>query len=91
MTHMKQLAHVAEEVAENGIEPRFEAGSLTLSAAIGTALKAILEDVRRTRQGHQALKDDPEARKHSGLILNLDLSIAQEQYEAEEIEDWLKR
>jgi bacterioferritin len=91
MTNMKQLAHVAEEVAENGIEPRFQAGSLKLSSAIGSALKGILEDVRQTRRGHQALKDDPEARKHSGLILNLDLSIAQEDYEAEEIEDRLKR
>ncbi|MGD8368432.1 MAG: ferritin-like domain-containing protein [Desulfobacterales bacterium] len=91
MTNMKQLAHVAEEVAENGIEPRFQAGALNLSSAIGMALKGILEDVRQTRQGHQAIKDDPEARKHSGLIFNLDLSIAQEQYEAEEIEDWLKR
>jgi bacterioferritin len=91
MTNMKQLAHVSEEVAENGIEPRFQAGSLNLSAAIGTALKSILEDVRQTRKGHQALKENPEAQKHSGLMLNLDLSIAQEQYEAEEIEDWLKR
>ncbi len=91
MTNMKQLAHVAEEVAENGIEPRFQAASLKRSSAIGSALKGILEDVRQTRKGHQALKDDPEARKHSGLILNLDLSIAQEDYEAEEIEDRLKK
>jgi bacterioferritin len=90
MTKMKQLAHLAEEVAENGVVPQFKAGPLNLSAAIGSALQNILEDVRNTRNGHQALREDPEARKHSGLILNLGLSIDQEQYEAEEIEDWLK-
>jgi hypothetical protein len=87
---MKQLAHLAEQVAENGIVPRLESTTLSLSTSIGSALKAILEDVRRTQKGHQALKDDPEAQKHSGLMINLDLSIDQEQYEAEEIEDWIK-
>lgn len=90
MTNMKQLAHLAEEVAENGIEPRFESTQMAFSAAVGAALKAILEDVRRTRKGHQGLKDDPEAQKHAGLMANIDLSLDQEQYEAEEIEDWLK-
>ncbi|MCF8050702.1 MAG: ferritin-like domain-containing protein [Desulfobacterales bacterium] len=90
MTNMKQLAHLAEEVAENGIAPRLESNPLVLSTAIGAALKTILENVRRTQKGHQGLKDDPEAQKHSGLMTNLDLSIDQEQYEAEEIEDWLK-
>ena len=90
MTNMKQLAHLAEEVAENGIAPRLESKPLSLSKAIGAALKNILEDVRGTQKGHQALKDDSEARKHSGLMINLDLSIDQEQYEAEEIEDWIK-
>jgi bacterioferritin len=90
MTNMKQLAHLAEEVAENGIVPRLKSTPLALSTAVGAALKTILESVRRTQKGHQALKDDPEAQKHSGLMTNLDLSIDQEQYEAEEIEDWIK-
>ncbi|MGB6928853.1 MAG: ferritin-like domain-containing protein, partial [Syntrophobacteria bacterium] len=46
MTKMKQLAHLAEEVAENGIMPRFEAGKIDLSASVGVALKKGLEDVR---------------------------------------------
>ena len=90
MTNMKQLAHLAEEVAENGIVPRLESNPLVLSTAIGAALKTILENVRRTQKGHQAMKDDPEAQKHSGLMTNLGLSIDQEQYEAEEIEDWIQ-
>jgi len=90
LTKMKQLAHLAEEVAENGIEPRFVATPLALSAAIGKALEGILEDVKNTRDGHRALKKDPEAQKHAGLMLNLGLSISQEQYEVEEVEDWLE-
>ena len=90
MSKMKQLAHLAEEVAENGIEPQFKASPLALSTAIGAALENILESVRQTCDGHKALKDDPDAQQHSGLILNLGLSISQEQYEAEEIKDWMK-
>ena len=90
MTKMKQLAHLAEEVAENGIEPHFKASPLSLSTAIGAALENILESVRQTCDGHKALNDDPDAQHHSGLILNLGLSISQEQYEAEDIEDWMK-
>jgi len=89
-TKMKQLAHIAEEVAENGIEPRFIKGNISTSASIGAALKNSLESVRTTRDLHKNLQNDPEAQKHSGLMANLDLSAKQEAYEAEEIEDWLK-
>ena len=91
MTNMKQLAHLAEEVAENGVEPKFDSGPINMSAAIGTALRGILESVRETRKGHDMLREDPEAGKHSGLVLNLKLSVEQETYEADEIEDWLNR
>lgn len=89
-TKMKQLAHMAEEVAENGIDPRLKKGNIITSPAIGTALQNALESVRATRNLHTDIKNDPEAQKHSGLMLNLDLSVKQETYEAEEIEDWLK-
>jgi bacterioferritin len=91
MTKMKQLAHIAEEVAENGVEPRLEIGKINLSHAIGAALEGALEDVRQSRQRHQDLRDSSEAQKHSGLVINLDLSIKQEKYEASEYEDWLKK
>ncbi|RJP38345.1 MAG: ferritin-like domain-containing protein [Desulfobacteraceae bacterium] len=89
-TKMKQLAHVAEDVAENGITPRFTAGPLNKSAAIGTALAHLTESLAATRDGHMALQNDPEAQKHAGLLLNLDLSIRQEDYEIAEIQDWKK-
>ncbi len=90
-TKMKQLAHMAEEVAENGFEPRLAAGGMIQHADIGKALQSALEGVQQTRSQHQAIKDDPEAEKHGGLMTNLTLAINQETYESEEIEDWLKK
>jgi bacterioferritin len=89
-TKMKQLAHMAEEVAENGMEPRLKKGNIITDAAVGAALKNALESVRFTRNLHMDIKQDPEAQKHAGLLINLDLSLKQEDYEAAEIEDWMK-
>ncbi len=91
MTKMKQLAHLAEEVAENGITPRFEVGKIDLSASIGTALKKGLEDVRGARKEHITFQGESETQKHSGLLLELDLALKQKEYEAAEIENWSKK
>ena len=91
MTKMKQLAHLAEEVAENGITPRFEAGKIDLSASVGVALKKGLEDVRGAREEHIKFQGESETQKHVGLLLSLDLALKQEEYEAAEIEDWSKK
>jgi len=91
MTKMKQLAHLAEEVAENGITPRFEVGKIDLSASVGLALKKGLEDVRGAREEHIKFQGGSETQKHSGLLLELDLALKQEEYEAAEIGDWSKK
>ena len=91
MTKMKQLAHLAEEVAENGITPRFEAGKIDMSASVGVALKKGLEDVRGAHEEHIKFQGESETQKHSGLLLELDLALKQEEYEAAEIEDWSKK
>jgi bacterioferritin len=91
MTKMKQLAHLAEEVAENGIAPRFKAGQIDLSASVGVALKKGLEDVRGAREEHLKFQEESETQKHAGLLLSLDLALKQEEYEAAEIEDWSKK
>ncbi|MEE9532576.1 MAG: ferritin-like domain-containing protein [Syntrophobacteria bacterium] len=91
MTKMKQLAHLAEEVAENGITPRFEVGTIDLSVSVGVALKKGLEDVRGAREEHIKFQGESEIKKHSGLLLELDLALKQEEYEAAEIEDWSKK
>jgi bacterioferritin len=91
MTKMKQLAHLAEEVAENGITPRFEAGTLEKIDSLGAALKKGLDDVRAAREEHLKFQGESDTQKHAGLLLSLDLALKQEEYEASEIEDWAKK
>jgi bacterioferritin len=91
MTQMKQLAHLSEPVAENGIPPRFTIQPLNLSSSIGAALSTILEDVKSSIKRHEALGEDKETQKHSGEIINLKLSIDQETYQVNEIKDWLQK
>jgi bacterioferritin len=91
MTQMKQLAHVAEEVAENGIPPRFDAGQIDIGRSIGAALQNTLENVRASRERHLRFRDESETQKHAGLIISLDLTLKQEEYEAAEIEGWIKK
>jgi bacterioferritin len=91
MTKMKQLAHLAEQVAENGITPRFEASKLENNESIEVALKKGLEDVRAAQEEHLKFQGESETQKHAGLLLSLDLALKQEKYEAAEIEDWAKK
>lgn len=91
MTKMKQLAHLAEQVAENGIIPKFEAGEIDKSSSTDMALKKALEDVRRAREEHLKFQGESETQKHGGLLIELDLALKQEEYEAAEIEDWTKK
>jgi bacterioferritin len=90
MEKMKQLAHFAEGIAEDGIPPKFTPGDLDKSRTIGVALKKALEDVRAARERHVKLGEDTEVKKHSGLVINLDLAVRQEQYQGEQLEDWGK-
>jgi bacterioferritin len=89
LTKMKQLAHMAESAAENGISPNLKAGDMMLSGSIGAALKNALESVEHTRRLHSDLLTEKETGKHSGLVINLDLAVKQEAYEADEIQSWL--
>ncbi len=91
MTQMKQLAHLSEPVAENGISPRFTLQPQELSATLGTALAKTLENVELSIKRHRALREHEETQKHAGEIINLELTIDQETYQADEIKDWLKR
>jgi bacterioferritin len=91
MTQMKQLAHLSEPVAENGIPPRFNVQSLNLSSSIGAALSKTLEDVESSIKRHQALREEEETQKHAGEMINLDLSLDQQIYQTAQIKDWLKK
>jgi len=90
MEKMKQLAHFAEPVAEDGVAPEFVLGPVETSKALGLALHKALEDVQAARECHLTLQEDPELKKHSGLVINMDLTIKQEEYQASEIRDWSK-
>ncbi len=90
MEKMKHLAHFAEGIAEDGIAPKLKPGEIDRSNAIGLALKRALEDVRTARERHLKLREDSEVRKHSGLVINLDLTVQQEEYQGAELEDWNK-
>lgn len=90
MEKMKQLAHFAEPIAEDGVSPKFKPVHMDKSQVIGLALKKALEDVQETRERHIRLKEDPEVKKHSGLVINLDLTIQQEEYQGAELKDWGK-
>ncbi len=90
MEKMKHLAHFAEDIAEDGIAPKLKPGEIDRSNAIGLALKRALEDVSTARERHLKLREDSEVRKHSGLVINLDLTVQQEEYQGAEIEGWGK-
>jgi bacterioferritin len=91
MEKMKHLAHFAEDVAGNGLDPRFEAGKMDMSKAAGQALNKALEDVGDSLKRHQRLQKEGETQKHGGLVINLDLTAQQEEYQGAEIKDWIKK
>jgi len=91
MEKMKHLAHFAEDVAGNGLDPKFEAGKVDMSKAIGQALQKALEDVQGGLARHQKFQKDSETQKHGGLVINFDLDVQQEEYQAAEIKDWMKK
>ncbi len=91
MEKMKQLAHFSEDVAGNGLTPRFEAAKVDMSKAIGQALNKALEGVESGLMRHLKLQKDGETQKHAGFVINLDLTVQQEEHQGAEIKDWMKK
>ncbi|MBS3733160.1 MAG: ferritin-like domain-containing protein [Desulfobacterales bacterium] len=91
MTKMKQLAHSSEEVAENGLEPDFTPGIIDSGKSFEAAIDKAINDLQDSLALHRKIHADPEAQKHGGLMSNLDLTLRQEQYEAEELQDLQKK
>jgi bacterioferritin len=90
MEKMKQIAHFAEDIGANGISPDFKPEKISRNSKVPLALKKAAKNVRKLRERHIKLKDDSEFKKHGGLVINLDLTIQQEQYQAEELKDMSK-
>jgi bacterioferritin len=87
MTMMKQLAHFAEDVAENGLEPAFKAGPVDTSKDFGSGVRSSARLMSAALERHKALAGDKTARENAGFMLNLDLTLKQEEYLLEELEE----
>ncbi|OPY90103.1 MAG: Ferritin-like domain protein [Syntrophus sp. PtaU1.Bin208] len=90
MEKMKQLALFAEAVAEDGPLPRMIPGGMDAGLPLEQILRKALGDVREALGRHAKLQEDGEFKKHSGLVMKMDLTVQQEAYQAEEMNDWLK-
>jgi len=91
MGKMKQIAHFAEDIGGNGISPLFNPGQIDKSTAISKALKKAIPGVGAARERHMKLREDNEIKKHGGIVINLDLTLQQEQYQGSELEDMGKK
>lgn len=91
MEKMKHLAMFAEAVAEDGAALRFKPAPMGALPSIEEAVRRAAADVRNTMKRHEALRRDEELKKHGGVVVKLDLALRQEAYQAEEMEDWLKK
>lgn len=91
MEKMKHLAMFAEAVAEDGAEPRLQQGAIDRSTGVRAALETALRDIEGDRQRYGVLRKDGEFVTHAGLVIKMDLTLDQSQYQAEEIQDWLKK
>ncbi|WP_041585156.1 ferritin-like domain-containing protein [Syntrophus aciditrophicus] len=90
MEKMKQLALFAEAVAEDGAAPRMKPGDVGAGQGMVQVLHKALGDVLESLGRHTRLQDDAEFKKHSGLVIKMDLAVQQESWQAEEMKDWLK-
>jgi bacterioferritin len=87
---MKHLAHFAEDIGGSGIPPEFRAGRTDRGRSVGKAIGEAIGDLKKAQKRHAKLRYDSELKKHEGLVINLDLTIQQEQYQTEELEDMTK-
>jgi len=85
MVKMKQLSHFAEDIGGNGVPVTFKPGKIEITKDFGKSFKKAAGDVLKSHGRHKKLIRDNEFQKHAGLVINLDLTIQQEQYEAEEL------
>ena len=91
MEKMKHIAHFAEDIGGNGVLVQLKPGRIDTGKTAGTAVKKALEDVKKSHKRHLKFTKDSEVRKHGGIVINLDFTIQQEQYQVEELSDMLKK
>lgn len=90
MEKMKQLAHLAEDIGGNGLPVAFKPGKIEIGKDFRTSLAKAEADVRRSRARHQKLMKHDEFQRHAGLVIDLDLTIQQEEHQSGELRHMLK-
>jgi bacterioferritin len=90
MKKLRHISHFAEPIAEDGTPPQFNAGPITPHKSMEKALIKAVEDLAAALTRHGKLAKDNELKKHSGVVINLDMMIQQEEYQRAEIEGWGK-
>ena len=58
-----------------------------MSKDLDGALKKVIENIKKSQERHLKLRKDSELNNHVGLVIDLDLTILLEQFQAEEMED----
>ena len=87
MEKMKHISRFSEDIAASGRPPVFKAETITLETLIEDALKKAAEDVKTSKEKHMLLKENSELQEHSGLVINLDITVKQEEYQIQELEE----
>lgn len=90
MEKMKHLAIFAEALAEDGATLSFKPAGIDMSRAVGDAFQKAVDNLRTGGERYRALQKNEELRKHSGIVVKMDLAVQQIDYQREEVEDWLK-
>ncbi len=91
MEKMKQLSHFAEDIGGNGMPVQFKPGRIDIARGFGASVNKAEGDVLKAHGRHRRLMRDKELQRHVGLSIGLDLTIRQEEYQAEELRDSLKK
>jgi len=85
MEKMKQLSHFAEDIGGNGLPVEFKPGKIEVPKAFRESMRIAEGEVRKAHGRHRRLMKHTEFQKHAGLVIGLDLTVRQEEYQAEEI------
>lgn len=86
MRHMKHLSHFAEELAESGHDPDFVHPTIDMSHSITPALQSDLALTEAAREQYAELSQDPELAEHTGLQIEVEQMIYQEEFLASTVE-----
>ena len=89
MRHMKHLSHFAEELAEAGHELEFVHPTIDMSQSVESAIQADLKLTHEARERFESLNQMPELAEHTGLKIEVENLISQEEFLAATVEGLL--